>query len=144
MRKRGVLGAEIEITVPFYDVDRANIVWHGHYAKYLEDARCALFAAIGYGYDDMRDDGYIWPVIDLRLRYIRPALFAQRLNVRAELIEWRERLLINYLITDARSGQRLTRATTTQVAVSMDRHAILHAPLPRLLRAVEEALAKKA
>ena len=30
----------IELTVPFYDVDSMDIVWHGHYLKYFEDARC--------------------------------------------------------------------------------------------------------
>ena len=35
MRKRGALGAEVEIRVPFYDVDSIYVVWHGHYVKYL-------------------------------------------------------------------------------------------------------------
>ena len=34
--------AEIIIRVPFHDVDLMEVVWHGHYAKYFEIARCAL------------------------------------------------------------------------------------------------------
>ena len=37
-----------EIEVPFFDVDVMQIVWHGHYVKYLEVARCAFLDAIGY------------------------------------------------------------------------------------------------
>ena len=36
------------LDVPFYDVDPMNIVWHGNYIKYLEQARCDMFSKIGY------------------------------------------------------------------------------------------------
>ena len=41
MRKEGVLQAEIELLVPFFDVDMMEVVWHGHYVKYFEEARCS-------------------------------------------------------------------------------------------------------
>lgn len=34
--------AEVEMTVPFHDVDMMEVAWHGHYVKYFELARCAL------------------------------------------------------------------------------------------------------
>lgn len=117
MRKRGDIGESIVIRVPFYDVDSIHVVWHGHYAKYFEEARCALLEKIGFDYDDMKALGYVWPVIDMRLRYIRPARFGQRINVRAELIEWESCLRVHYLITDAQTEERLTRGYTVQVAV---------------------------
>lgn len=146
MRKRGALGAEVEIRVPFYDVDSINVVWHGHYVKYLEEARCALLDGLGYGYDAMRASGYVWPVIDLQLRYAQAAQFGQRLLVRAELVEWENRLKINYLIRDAASGQRLTRASSVQVAVCMQTRemqlaspAVLQDAVRRKLDAMEAA-----
>lgn len=119
MRKRGTIGAEVEIRVPFFDVDPMNVVWHGHYVKYLEQARCELLDQLGHDYSAMLASGYAWPVIDLHLRYAQPAQFGQRLVVRAELVEWEHRLKINYLIQDAESGRRLTRATSEQVAVCL-------------------------
>ena len=47
MRKEGVLQAEIELVVPFFDVDMMEVVWHGHYVKYFEEARCALLDKLG-------------------------------------------------------------------------------------------------
>lgn len=111
--------AEVEIEVPFFDVDLMEIVWHGHYAKYFELARCALLDKIGYNYMQMRDSGYAWPVIDLRIRYARPAKFGQKLIVRADLSEWENRLKINYRIADKLTGERLTRGHTYQVAVAI-------------------------
>lgn len=112
--------AEVIIQVPFHDLDPAGIVWHGHYAKYFELARCELLRSFGYNYDAMKDSGYVWPVIDMQLRYVRPALFEQRIRVRATLKEWEHRLRIAYLIQDADSGERMTRGETTQVAVSLE------------------------
>ncbi|AKV06274.1 MULTISPECIES: acyl-CoA thioesterase [Pseudomonas] len=119
MRSKGVLHTDTEILVPFFDVDTMNVVWHGHYVKYLEVARCALLDRIGHNYDAMVASGYAWPVIDLQLRYVRGAVFGQKLNVRANLVEWENRLKINYLISDLQTGERLTRASSVQVAVDM-------------------------
>jgi acyl-CoA thioester hydrolase len=96
-----------------------QIVWHGNYIKYLEVVRCALFDKIAYNYEQMGASGYSWPVIDVQLRYIASARFGQRLKLRADIIEWENRLKIDYLITDAATGARLTRASTTQVAVDI-------------------------
>lgn len=111
--------AEVVITVPFHDIDSIGVAWHGHYAKYFEIARCALLDSFGYGYDAMRESGFMWPVIDMRIRYIKPVRFGQRIAVKATLREWENRLLIDYLVSDQANGQRLTRGTTSQVAVDM-------------------------
>jgi len=119
MRANGVFAVDTELTVPFFDVDSMEVVWHGHYVKYLEIARCALLDALGHGYVRMKDTGYAWPIIDLQLRYARAARFGQALIVRAELVEWQNRLKIHYTLSDAASGERLTRASTIQVAVRL-------------------------
>lgn len=119
MRSQGVLHSDTEILVPFFDVDTMNVVWHEHYVKYLEVARCALLDKIGHNYTAMLESGYAWPVIDMQLRYVRGAVFGQTINVRASLVEWENRLKVNYLITDLASGERLTRASTVQVAVEI-------------------------
>ncbi|EJN09283.1 thioesterase family protein [Herbaspirillum sp. YR522] len=112
--------AEIEVKIQFYDLDPMDIVWHGNYVKYLEDARCALLDQIDYNYTTMKESGYAWPIIEMNLRYVQPAVFGQRVRVRAAIVEWEHRLRIDYLLSDAHSGQRLTRATTSQVAVRID------------------------
>ena len=87
-----------------------EVVWHGHYVKYLEVARCALLDTIDYNYVQMKASGYAWPVIDMQIRYTGSATFGQRLKLRAEIVEWENRLKIEYLITDAVRGRRLSAA----------------------------------
>lgn len=111
--------AEIELLIPFHDLDPVNIVWHGNYAKYFEQARCALLETFNYNYDQMRSSGYLWPVIDLHVRYIKPLHFNQKVRVRALLKEWEYRLKIDYLISDATTGIRLAKGASVQVAVEV-------------------------
>jgi acyl-CoA thioester hydrolase len=126
--------AETETQVQFFDLDPMEIVWHGHYVKYLEIARGVLLDTIDYNYPQMKASGYVWPVIDLHLRYIAPAVFTQRLKLRAEIVEWENRMKIAYLIADAATGRRLSRATTTQVAVEVATGEMCFVSPPVLLK----------
>ncbi len=116
---KAIVSCEHEIEIPFFDVDLMEIVWHGHYVKYFELARCQLLEQINYGYMQMRESGYTWPVIDLHVRYAKPAKFGQKIIVHAGIREWENLLKINYLIVDKNTGTRLTRGHTCQVAVDI-------------------------
>src|SRR3546814_12584283 len=109
-----------------------EIVWHGHYAKYFEIARCALLEKITYNYQQMKESGYAWPIIELKTRYIKPATFGQDIVVRARIVACELRLKIDYLITDAASGARLTKGHTVQVAEDMERRELM-LPSPAIL-----------
>ena len=113
------LVAEIELSPAFHDLDPMDVVWHGNTLKYLEVARCALLQGFDYDYPQMRASGYLWPIVDLRCKYVRSAHYGQRLRVRAELTEWEMRMRIDYLIRDADTGEVITRAHTLQVAVEL-------------------------
>jgi acyl-CoA thioester hydrolase len=115
-----VIEAEIVIKANFYDLDPMEVVWHGNYARYLEDARCALLDHIGYSYSEMRDSGFSWPIVDMRIKYIRPIRFNQQVRVVAQLVEFENRIRIDYRLHDAADGETLTKAQTTQVAVALD------------------------
>ncbi|MEF3108270.1 thioesterase family protein [Raoultella sp. WB_B2P2-3] len=109
--------AEVELTVPFHDVDMMGVVWHGNYFRYFEIAREALLNQFNYGYRQMKESGYLWPVVDTRVKYRDVLTFEQRFRVRARLEEYENRLRIGYEIVDAVSGKRTTTGYTIQVAV---------------------------
>lgn len=143
MRKKGVIQANVTLEVPFFDVDMMDIVWHGHYVKYFEVARCALLDKINHNYTQMRDSGYGWPVVDMQLRYIKGAVFGQKITVTADLIEWQERLKINYLICDTQTGERLTRGSSIQVAIELASGEMQFVTPAVLHTAVAEAIANE-
>lgn len=121
MRKvKGILTAAHEIEVQFYDVDAMRVVWHGNYVKYIEDARCRLLRMFDYDYNDMEESGYLWPIVDMRIKYVKSAEFGDKIRVEATLVEYETRLKISYRIFNAKTNQVLTKAYTVQVAVSME------------------------
>lgn len=114
-----MLATELEVAVAFHDVDLARVAWHGHYLKYLENARWALMDRLGYGLDTMLGKAEGWPIVALQVKYLRPSRFGDRLRIRASLVEWESRLVINYLVANAATGERVARAQTTQVVVDL-------------------------
>ena len=117
MRKQGVLSITVDCVVAFHDVDMASVVWHGHYLKYLENARWALMEQIDFGLEAMKASGYLWPVVELHVKYVKAARFGDRLRVRASLAEWENRVVVNYLVTNAADDARVARGQTVQAAV---------------------------
>lgn len=116
---KAILTTELEVLIPFHDVDSMGITWHGNYLRYFEMARCKLLDEIHYGYREMLDSGYSWPIIDLQIKYVQPSTFDQKIKVIASLVEWENRLKINYQVRDIVSNQRLTKGYTIQAAVEM-------------------------
>lgn len=113
------LSHEVELSPAFHDLDPMDVVWHGNYVKYLEIARNALMARFGYDYPQMRESGYAWPIVDLRLKYVRSLVYGQKVRIRARIVEWENRLKIDYQVRCADSGEVLTKAHSIQVAVDI-------------------------
>jgi acyl-CoA thioester hydrolase len=116
MMQKNVLTAELEFDVEFYDVDSMQIVWHGNYIKYFEKARCALLDKIGYGYKQMGDSGFAFPVTGISVKYISSFKFGDRVRAHAALDEYENCLKIKYELFKARTGELCTRGTSTQMA----------------------------
>jgi acyl-CoA thioester hydrolase len=112
-----VITVRVAIKIQFYDLDPMRVVWHGNYARFLEQARSALFAKLGFGYAEMAQSKYAWPIVGLQIKYVRPILPDRTIEVNAALAEYDPRIRIKYVITDGATGELLTRAQTIQVTV---------------------------
>ncbi len=115
-----------DLTVPFYDVDSMEIVWHGNYVKYFEEARCAFFERLGLTYRDMERAGFLLPVVSLSIKYMHPCVFGQRIGVGVDFDTENSNLLVlNYTVTDIATGERLCRGTTRHAAISRGTRELL-------------------
>jgi acyl-CoA thioester hydrolase len=113
------LSAEIEFNVEFYDVDSMRIVWHGNYIKYFEKARCALLGKIGYGYREMEESGWLFPLTGVSAKFINSLHFQDRVRAKALLTEYENCIKIKYELYNAKTGQLCTKGESTQMAVNM-------------------------
>ena len=134
------LESEVEVDVPFHDADPMGITWHGNYFRYLEAARSALLTKIGYNYAQMTASGFSFPIVEARIKYVKPTRFGQRLKVKATLEEYENRLKISYLIADGPSGDPVTTASTTQVAVRRENGEMCYCSPQELIEKVQRCL----
>ncbi|OED84845.1 4-hydroxybenzoyl-CoA thioesterase [Vibrio breoganii] len=113
------LESEVTLITSFQDADPMGVIYHGNYFRYFEEARRVMMEKIEYGYLAMSESGYAWPIIDTRVKYVKAIPFNHKIRVCAKLTEWENRLRVDYVIYDVETGQRMSKAHTMQVAVSI-------------------------
>ena len=113
------LYAEAETTVEFFHLDPVQVVWHGNYINYFEIGRRVLLEKIGYSYYEMEKSGYVFPVIEISAKYLRPLRFRDRIQIKAVLMEYENRLKIKYEIRNAETGLLTTKGVSVQMAYNI-------------------------
>ncbi len=114
------LQASKQIDVRFSEVDSMNVVWHGSYALYFEDAREAFGAKYGLEYMTIAAAGCFAPLVDLSFRYLRPIVYGMHCRVD---IFYRPteaaKIVFDYEIRDTQTNALI--ATGHSVQAFMDR-----------------------
>lgn len=125
-----------QIKVPFFDLDPMNVVWHGNYIKYMEIARCDLFRKLKYTYDDMKNDGIMYPIAKMDMKYIKSAKFDEDLIVECILKELEPAIIIKYNIYS--NDEKIFTSNTMQIGVNFNTGETLYNAPEKLIKAVEE------
>lgn len=113
------LSLTFEFQVPFYDLDGIQMVWHGNYVKYMEDAREKFGEKFGFEYLHIFNSGYVAPVVDMHIKYRNSARIGDRLAVTITYVPARAaKMIFNYIITRPLDGAVIIEAETTQLFVS--------------------------
>lgn len=112
------LVAETTIRVRFDEVDALGIVWHGHYLKYLEDARDAFGRKFNLTYMGVYNQGFSVPLVNIQIDYKLPLKYEDTAKVEIKYIDSdAAKVLFHYVIFNE-SGEVVLTAKTTQVFLS--------------------------
>lgn len=77
----------------------------------------------------MKNDGYVYPVATMEMKYIKPCTFGQELKVVSIVEEIEPALVIKYVIFDNKTGEKIFKAKTMQIAVDINtRKTVYEAP----------------
>ena len=109
---------EIQIRVPFFDLDPMQIVWHGNYLNYFEMARAALFEDNGvdlYSYYERHQ--LIFPIIRTSTKHIFPLRHRDEIICKATLSDAHVKLVVDFEIRKVADGKICARGRTEQVTV---------------------------
>ena len=72
--------------VSYSETDRMGIVHHSNYAKYCENARWEAFRSLGLSYSEIENSGIILPVVDMALKYVKPAKYDDTLTIQVRFV----------------------------------------------------------
>lgn len=140
LRKPRLTGFSVEIPVRFAECDSYGVVWHGHYALYLEEVRDRMTGRFGFTPAKALALGYRVPVTRMEIRYRAPARPDETIRATARLRPPETaRLIVDYEIRNE-EGELLASAETEQVVLRADGELLLTLPAA-LKRLVAEIVA---
>ncbi len=76
---------ETAIRVRYAETDQMGVVYHGNFFPYLESGRVEAMRSLGVAYADMEKMGISMPVVEVQVKYLRPARYDDLLRVRTSL-----------------------------------------------------------
>ena len=124
----------VDFEVPFHDVDVLQIVWHGHYYKYMELGRTALLRARGLDVADIRALGHRLLLVDSHCRHTFPLQYADRARVSAWFASVAPRLVIAYRIRNLTHDRCAARGQTILITTDADGRMLPETPDEMLRR----------
>lgn len=122
---------DITIRVRYCECDPMNVAHHSAYAVWFEMGRTELLRADGVSYAALEKEGVSLAVVDLTVKFRKPALYDDLLRLETRLTE-ASHVKIKHEYTLWRAQDRLSVAATTLACLDRTGRAIA---LPPLLRA---------
>lgn len=123
------LSEEIEFKIRFSEVDSMNVVWHGSYPLYFEDAREAFGKKYDFGYMLIFDSGYYAPLVDLEFHYRKPIVYGMHPKIKITYHPTDSaKIVFDYKIYDSNDGSLLASGRSTQVFMNKDYKLVLYNP----------------
>jgi acyl-CoA thioester hydrolase len=74
-----------QVRVRYADADPMNVVYYGNYAQYFEVGRVESLRALGISYKLIEDLGIMLPVVELNVKYLRPARYDDLLTITSQI-----------------------------------------------------------
>ena len=110
---------ETKIRVRYGETDQMSFVYYGVYAQYYEVGRVELLRSLGITYKELEESGYALPVVNLQIKYNKPAYYDDELIIRTTIKEMPSARITFYYETMNSKGELLN--TGEVVLVFMDK-----------------------
>jgi acyl-CoA thioester hydrolase len=123
------LKASKEIEIRFSEVDMMQVVWHGAYALYFEDAREAFGAKYDLSYMGYVDHGYFAPIVEQTIHYKKPIRYGMkpRIDIIYRPTE-AAKIVFDYEIYDTEDESLIATGHSVQVFMDMKYNLVWENP----------------
>ncbi|MEP2935060.1 MAG: thioesterase family protein [Gilvibacter sp.] len=116
------------LRVRYGETDQMGVVYHGAYPAYFEQGRTEWLRELGVTYRWMEENRIMLPVVEISIKYTKPARYDDLLKVTTQLRENPTyKITFDYELFDDQN-ESLATAFTTLVFINMDTNKIMRAP----------------
>lgn len=123
------LYASKRMNIRFSEVDSMDIVWHGSYPLYFEDAREEFGRKYGLGYMTIFNNGYYAPLVELAFKYKKPLTYEMHPVITVRYIPTEAaKLVFEYEISDPDDGTVYATGRSVQVFLDKNRELVWENP----------------
>jgi len=123
------LSSQTTIKVRFSEVDMMQIVWHGHYVKYIEEGREHFGRKHGISYMQIRNQGYMAPVVKLILDYKKPLKYGDDAIIETTFHNAEAaKIIYDFKIYRSSDKELVATGQSIQVFLDMEFDLVLTAP----------------
>lgn len=123
-----MINTTTSIRVRYGETDPMKYVYYGNYAEYFEVARVELFRSLGMSYDEIEKRGIFLPVSEYKIKYLKPALYDQLLEIRTYVRKIPGiRIEFDYEIYNE-ENVKITEASTTLFFLDSETNKIVKCP----------------
>ena len=117
------------LDIRFSEVDSMNVVWHGSYMLYFEDARELFGEKFDLTYMGYVRHGYYAPMVEMNIQWKKPILYGMR--PRIDIIyrpTLAAKVVFDYEIHDTADESLIATAHSVQVFMDLNYQLVLYSP----------------
>lgn len=119
----------IKDKVRFVETDMMGVVHHANYLRWFEMGRVAYLAACGITLGELMDAGIIFPITEVRCRYMNSCTFDDEFEVQTVMTGFNKaKMEFDYRVIRLRDGAVAVEGHTRNVFTDKEGHIIRLAP----------------
>jgi len=118
-----MIKSRVQVVVRYAETDMMGVVYHGSYLPWFEVGRTTLLKEHGISYRDLESAGYRLPVLEVLVKYLKPALYDDTVTVVTAMTEQPVlRIKLNYEVF--RGEELLATGSTTHAFIDREGHPV--------------------
>lgn len=104
----------------YSDTDQMGVIYHANYLSFFEQARTKFYLDLGYKLHETENDGIIYPVREVQVKYLRAIRLGESIYVKTKLHQVTKVKVTYYHEMYNELGELKSTAYTTVVSVDKE------------------------
>lgn len=120
-----------KIDLRYSDTDQMGVIYHANYLSFFEQARTKFYLDLGFKYHETEEDGIIFPVREVSVKYLRAIRLGEEIHIRT-IIHEVTRIKVTYY-HEIYNETNILKATGYTTVVSVDKTSFKTIRMPERL-----------